>query len=222
MDRIFPPLLRLFPFWDALFFFGSFQGTTYTINLFSLNAQASVTEPDTFIRLKLTHVGLSIIGFATILFKLLCPNEVSIYQSIREYIQTSIEVSFTAQANSVNEDISEKRWYEFALDCRLAKQVVEIVDVDGSNGTRRRNSGHDRPLERSEWLQANQNALNYIFTRKYEQADTSLIVARTFVALGFGIGFVLLLIPSVIIFWPRMVKVCSYLISFVSVSEFFR
>lgn len=198
------------PFLGYLIFFGSFQGSTFTIDFFALNTEIGVSESDSFIRLKLTYVGLSIIGFSTMIYKILCPSEVAIYKSMREYIQASIDVTFPSHARATITDISQKRWYDFAINKRLAYQDVEIVDVDGSRATKQRTGGQDRSLERTEWLEANQNALNYIFSRKYEQSDASGIVARIIVSVGYAAGFVLLLIPSVTIFWPRFLDVLGY------------
>jgi hypothetical protein len=203
------------PFLGYLIFFGSFQGSTYTIDFFTLNAEISVSDSDSFIRLKLTYVGLSIIGFSTIIYKIVCPGEVAIYKSMREYIQASIEVTFPSHARTMISDISKKRWYDFAINKRIGHEDVEIVDVDGSHAIKYRNGGQERSLERTEWLEANQNALNYIFSRKYEQADASGILARCIVSAGYVVGFVLLLIPSVTIFWPQFLVVIEY------VSQFF-
>lgn len=198
------------PFLGYLIFFGSFQGSTYTIDFFTLNAEISVSDSDSFVRLKLTYVGLSIIGFSTIIYKILCPGEVAIYKSVREYIQASIEVTFPSHARAINSDISAKRWYDFAINKRIAHQDIEIVDVDGSRATKLRTAGQDRSLERTEWLEANQNALNYIFSRKYEQSDASGIIARCIVSTGYLVGFILLIIPSITIFWPQFITVSEY------------
>lgn len=198
------------PFLGYLMFFGSFQGSTYTIDFFALNAEIGVLESDSFIRLKLTYVGLSIIGFSTMVYKIVCPSEVAIYKSAREYIHSSIEVTFPSHAQTMISDISERRWYDFAINKRITPQNITIVDVDGSPATRQRTGGQDRSLERTEWLEANQNALNYIFSRKYEQSDASRMLARCIVSFGYIVGFILLLIPSVTIFWPQFLTVTKY------------
>lgn len=203
-------LTIIVPFLGYLIFFGSFQGSTFSIDFLALNAEVSVSESESFIRLKLTYVGLSIIGFATMLYKITCPSEVALYKSMRDYIQASVDVTFPSHARGLKSELSKKRWYDFAIDARIPAQEVEIVDVDGSRSTRQRTAGQDRSLERSEWLEANQNALNYLFSRKYEQADASGILARVIVSVGYAAGFILLLIPSITIFWPRFIDVVEY------------
>lgn len=204
------------PFLGYFIFFGSFQGTTYTLDFMSLSTKIHIPESDAFIRLKLTYVGLSMVGFSTMIYKMFCPREVAIYKSMREYIQASLEITFPAHAVKIRDEILKGKWYNFALEKPLssAREDIQLAHTDGTIATKMRSGGKARSLERTEWIESNQNSLNYIFSKRYEQADASVVGARYIIFSGYVGGFVFLLIPSVTVFIPQLFAVSEYIVRF--------
>lgn len=200
----------LVPFIGYVIFFGNFQGTTFSIDFLSLHQDLTVPQSEAFINIRMTYVGLSIVGFSTIIYKIMCPEAVSAYRSKREYILAMVDVTFSAHALSINENLQERQWFTFAVDRRIKPEVVQLTEVDSTMATTARNKGSARFLERTEWLEANLNALNYIFSRNYEQSDVSLFGVRAVVFAGYATGFIVLLIPSLSVFIPQFISVKNY------------
>lgn len=200
----------LVPFIGYVIFFGNFQGTTFSIDFLSLHQNLTVPQSVAFINIRMTYVGLSIIGFSTIIYKIMCPEAVSSYRSKREYILAMVDVTFSTNARFINENLQKRQWYTFAVDRRIRSEKVELTEVDSTMATTARNKGLSRSLERTEWLEANLNALNYIFSRNYEQSDVSLFGVRAMVFSGYAVGFITLLIPSLSVFIPQFMSVKSH------------
>ena len=113
-------------------------------------------------------------------------------------------------ALTINENLQKRQWFTFAVDRRIKPEVVMLTEVDSTVATTARNRGSSRSLERTEWLEANLNALNYIFSRNYEQSDVSLFGVRAIVFSGYTIGFIVLLIPSLSVFVPQFISVKNH------------
>lgn len=198
------------PLIGYLIFFGNYTNGVYTIDVGVIGKYDIVYgEKFDFIRLKMTYVGLSIIGFATILFKIFCPNEVNSYKDERNYIESSISTSFTSEVHRKIDDINSWSW---------RKQFVEGIrnfsddEVQEFNKSRAAKSTNPKgmKLNRSDWLEKNQDLLNEVYSITYKNKNASFIFARYAALLGYVLGFILILIPSLQIFYSVYVEVKDY------------
>lgn len=201
----------IIPVFGYVIFYGSIKNGIYYFDFtnFSWDKGIAVSE-FTFIRLKLTYIGLSIIGFSTIVYRILCPKEVASHRNEATFIEASVANTHNAEYARTLKDMVRKRWYDIAIPERVEIQDIVVV------GTRiRRSATHadigDQPLRRSDWLEKNLDGLNAVYSTKYKTTDYSRLFTRYVIFTGFLAGFIITLIPSIQIFYPTLIEVIAFL-----------
>lgn len=181
-----------------LIFFGSFSDGVYTFDFGDWSGVVMSTgQQHEFMRLKLTYVGLAIVGFTTIVFRICCPPEIAQFASESDFIESAISTSYdAAYARQLTEARDSMRWYDAAIPGRAELSAVEVSSSRSNSAP-----GGDRnrriPHRRSDWLEKNLDGLNALFAVQYQTANYSLFVVRFILLLGFASGLLLTLIPSV-------------------------
>ena len=199
------------PLIGYLVFFGNYTNGIYTIDAGIIGKYDVVYgEKFDFIRLKMTYVGLSVVGFATILFKLFCPNEVSSYKDERNFIEDSISTSFTSEVHRKIENINAWSWRKKVTEGRRDFAGEEGEEFNKSRAARDVNRDGLK-LSRSDWLEKNQGLLNEVYSITYKKANASFIFVRYVTLMGYATGFTLILIPSLQIFYSIYIEVKDYL-----------
>jgi hypothetical protein len=189
------------PFLGYVILLGSISGTTYSIDLSNVGLGTVESSPNgSFMRLKITFIGLSIIGFSTIFFRLICPREVSKYRDREDYIISACQSTYPEEAHRKKSRIQTAFWYDKFIDGCEASRNVELTDDNLTRAARIHHEGGVPPLNREDWLDKNINSLNAIHSFEYEMMNYSLIGVRYPIFLFFSIGFILTLVPSVQIF----------------------
>jgi len=200
------------PLLGYLIFFGSYSNGVYQLDIKNLGSyEITFGEDFGFIRLKLTYVGLFIIGFTTIIFKVFCPAEVSNYRDDRGYVEHSIATSFPDEVQRYQDWVKQRFWYAFSLPVLDAARTAELINENTSKASKIHNGGQKTPLERSEWLEKNLNAMNSIYSAGYQIKDHSNFLTRSFVLAGYLVGFLLTLLPSFQVFGEVLVETIVYL-----------
>lgn len=201
------------PLLGYLIFFGSLSEGTYSIDLKALgkhDVELGINEFE-FIRLKLTYVGLSIIGFTTIVFKMMCPKEVSVYRDDREYIENAIATAYPNSVDRLKAELSAPNALSSTILAMHTVSDLSFSHTDERPAARIARPDGARLMNREDWLNNNLNALNQLFSVKYDVEDYSFLILRTLILISYVIGFVLVLLPSFQIFGPIAREVIAYL-----------
>jgi len=145
-------------------------------------------------KLRMMYVGLWSIGFATLMFKLLCPKIINDYLNEREYVENSIAVSnkshFALIIQEINNDFSYSNQVNSISE---ARQVKIQNNIQSSSGSAR----GSKELLRSDWLEKNSDGLSLVYRSKYEKDDLSMFYVRLFIGALYGVGLLTTLIPSI-------------------------
>jgi hypothetical protein len=198
------------PLIGYLIFFGNYTNGVYTIDVGVIGKYDVVYgEKFDFIRLKMTYVGLSVVGFATILFRLFCPNEVSSYKDERNYVEDSISTSFTSEVHRKIDAINSWSWRRQFVEGIRDFSDDEVQEFNKSRAAKDI-SPEGMKLSRSDWLEKNQDLLNEVYSITYKSANASFIAARYATLIGYALGFILILVPSLQIFYSVYVEVKEY------------
>lgn len=189
------------PFLGYLILLGSISGSTYSIDLSSIGVGDTATDTNgSFLRLKITYIGLSIIGYATILFRIACPSEISNSKDMDEYILAAPTISFPDDAKRKLERIQKKFWYERYIEGCGEARAVALHEENRTRAALLHSDGEAPSLDRDDWLNKNINSLNAISYLCYEIANYSKIPVRYLIFLMYFVGFIATLVPSVQIF----------------------
>lgn len=189
------------PLFGYLIFFGSYADGTYKIDFLRIgNLSFDVGGQFDFIKLKLTYVGLSVIGFTSIIFKIFCPNEVARYRDGREYVESSVATSHPNELEHQLLYIRSVPWYRFAIVDLEAARSRKIEHNDSSQARKAHNGGKSSELSREDWLDKNLNTMNSIYSTRYQIRNLSLFPLRTVILIGYLAGFWIALIPSAQVF----------------------
>jgi hypothetical protein len=199
------------PLLGYLIFFGTLQGSTYSIDFGNLGSfEVNNSSEPNFMRLKLTYVGLSVIGITTIVFRIFCPVEISSSIDDKSYTEKFVATSYPQDIERVIEHLQQERWYDFALVKRRGINEVALVSSNTTYASVGRTS-RDHPLGRNDWIDANLNHLNAVSASSYETTNYSMFVLRTSILLSYLVGFVLTMIPSIQVLCPQLLEVIAYL-----------
>lgn len=199
------------PLFGYLIFFGQINDWVYSIDISKIGSvDLQISGAPSFIKLKLTYVGLSIIGLTTIVFRIFCPKEIVSNRDQKEYVESSVVTTFPSALERLQTEVVVSRWYDFALPEKTDLSDISVISTSDSLATRGRASAGYQ-LGRSDWLDRNLNAINAIYSVNYDSENISRFFLRTMICLAYAIGFVLTLIPSLEVFFPLLSEVISYL-----------
>jgi hypothetical protein len=200
------------PFLGYIILLGSISGTVYSIDLSAIGiGEVSAGANGGLRRLKMTYLGLSIIGYATILFRLACPSEISKSKDLEDYILSAPSTSFPDDAKRKLDYIKQKFWYEKHIDGADSSRAVSLLDEGRNTASRMHHDGQKPPLDRDDWLNKNINSLNSINYMVYEIKNYSKLPVRYVIFILYSIGFITTLIPSFEIFFSVFINTISYL-----------
>jgi hypothetical protein len=189
------------PFLGYLILLGSISGTTYTLDVANIDYGNVIDVNNvSFMRLKVTYLGLSLVGFATIIFRLICPANVSKHKDRDDYIQSAAVSTFPDELDRGLTEIQQPVWYDRYIDGKEACRDVKLYHTSDIVAARMHNGGNQPFLDRDDWLRKNVNSINAIHYLKYELLNYSMIIIRYIIFLMFTAGFCLTLIPSLAIF----------------------
>jgi hypothetical protein len=190
------------PFLGYLILLGSINDLTYSLDLTSLGlGQVAAESSPGFMRMKLTFLGLSLVGFATITFRLSCPGEIAKYRDREHYILEAAKSSFPDEAKRKLQRVRRKVWYQASIEGLDEARAVDIVESNQSTAAKMHSGGTAPSLDRESWLDKNLNALNAVHSAEYEIASYSKLPLRHAIFLVYAIGFILTLYPSLQVFW---------------------
>ena len=144
------------------------------------------------------------------MFRIFCPKEIVSYKDQKDHVESSVATAYPSAVVRLQERLSSKKWYDFALPEKSNLESIAVVSTTDSLAARgRAKAGH--VLGRSDWLDRNMNGLNAIFSVNYDCENLSRFGLRTIVCLGYVVGFLLTMIPSLEVFFPLFQEVISYL-----------
>lgn len=170
----------------------------------------SVTQ-ESLIRLKMSYVGLSLVGFSTIVFQIFCPKSIKGYRDSRDFTLTAISVAHHSGLINLQEKLSKKVWYRYAVTENGDDSLNFNKSYVGTNPSVRARATEDSILKRSEWLEQNTDQMNKAFLTAYELDNLSLLAIRLPLVLGFTSGYILSVIPSIQLLWPPTKDVFHHL-----------
>lgn len=144
-------------------------------------------------KLKMMYIGLWSIGFATLMFRLLCPKTIGDYLNEREYVENSIAVSNKSHfALTIQEIRNEFSCCHQVNSISEARQVEVQNDIRSPSGIAR----GSKELLRSDWLEKNSDSLSLVYRCKYEKDDLSMLYIRIIIGALYGVGLLTTLVPS--------------------------
>lgn len=173
---------------------------------------------DGLIRLKMTYVGLSIVGLSTLAFQILCPKTIKTYADAREFTLTSISVSHNDGIEHISDRLNKGVWYQFFSNENGNNSVSFKDAYEGAAPNVMARVTVDATLKRSPWLELNTDQLNKAYLILYEWENLSLVVVRSLLLVGFAVGYGIALIPSLQILKEPAIEVYNY-ISILLVSD---
>jgi hypothetical protein len=194
------------PLFGYLIFFGEFSNGVFSIdfkNLIHLDVVYQGEIP--LLRLKFTYVGLSLIGFTTIIFRVFCPKEISAYKDQRDYVESSTRTVYMQSLGRLRDDVVKGCWYSWMIPDVDAVSLAEIKNVSSHVGR------GDFTLQRSDWLEKNLDSINLVLSLTYQIRNLSKIPIRILIIAGYAVGFILTIIPSLMVFIPIVGQLIRFL-----------
>jgi hypothetical protein len=182
--------------------FSSSLGFTALTNALEIAADWGLTAPELkdggLLRLKMSYVGLSIVGYSTIAFQILCPGEVKAYSDSRAFTLDANSVAHDEGIQDIVNKLSEGVWYHSLLHPSMDTTVSISTHYDGSAPSIRAREKKDKPkLNRSVWFEKNLDQLNKAHQLIFDWKDHSWFPVRWLILAGFLCGYILTVIPSI-------------------------
>jgi len=179
----------------------------------SRGIQVDIDTPASFLRLKMTYVGLSIVGLTALAFKIVCPKTISVYEDAPEYAHSSISVAHEGAMESIKSELKKRPWFDDAVRNQGDSTIELKNSYEGASPTIRARIKDDARLRRTEWIEQNHDQLNKAFLTLYDRENYSLFVFRILVFLGFAVGYVITLLPGLQMLDQPLKEVFGYLLS---------
>jgi hypothetical protein len=204
----------LVPVFGYLIFAADFFSIGYAAALDfaeSKGVELQIDLPTNFLRVKMTYVGLSIVGLTALLFKITCPKNISVYEDGTDFALKSIEIAHEGSMDRIRKDLDRPVWYQKALETYDGSTIELKNHYEGSLASVRARVGDQARLKRSEWIEQNLDQLNKGFLMKYERVNFSLFALRAIIFVGFALGYFITLVPGLQMLGPPFVEVITYL-----------
>lgn len=182
----------------------------------SKGVELQIDAPINFLRLKMTYVGLSVVGLTALVFKVSCPKTISVYKDGTDFALQSIEVAHEGSMDRIRSDLAKPVWYQNSLESYDGTEIELKNNYEGSSPSIKARIDKRARLKRSEWLEQNLDQLNKAFLMIYERDNFSLFPLRILILLGFAIGYAITLIPGLQMLVPTLSEVFTYLKTLVS------
>lgn len=173
-------------------------------------AAVSLDPAGYLVNLKYTYVGLSLIGIATILYRMLCPAEISNYRDDRDYINSSLQIMHEDRAEFLRQAAERPHWYDFVVPFK-AKAAEITLENFAANPSAVGRRGPDARMRREDWLERNYNRLTLILEVHFSTQNYSQFFTRSTIALLYVFGFLAAIMPSAKIFLSVSADVISLL-----------
>lgn len=199
------------PLFGYIIFFGSIKNGTYIFDIYQFSdANVTTSNLSSFINLKMTYVGLSIIGITTIVFRIVCPEEISVYRDKNNFVGNSINTTYADAYERTLYEVRKLRWFDFAVP---GKEHLNSVEIHNKREPRSpiSESKHIANLSRTDWIEKNFDGINEVYSVKFYTSDYSLIGIRYLLFLSYTTGFLVSLFPSLNILLPVANEVITYL-----------
>lgn len=197
------------PFFGYLILFSAYSTYIFSTPIGNILEFSVQTDPPySFLNVKYTYIGLSLVGFATIFFRLLCPPEISNYRDPRDYINNSLDTMHHYSAQELALRAKQPYWYDFCIPFKKDAAGVAIDNHRRRTITREQSDGGTQ-LMWEDWLERNRIALNTLLELNYNISNYSLILFRTIIIVLYAMGFTFTLIPSIKIFIPVLQQIIS-------------
>ena len=168
---------------------------------------------DGLIRLKMSYVGLSIVGLTTIAFQIACPAEIKAYVDNNDFTLQSINVAYSDALAALADRLNKGRWYHELIHPDISSKVNFKDSYQGKNPSVKARISVDAQLNRGVWLDKNTDHLNKAFYLAYEWQNYSLMLLRWIILLGFTTGYLLTLVPSLYMLSGPLTDVFRHLIN---------
>jgi len=220
-------MLKLVPKWDGLSLIGKSKLINLTVlapfigylilfnkelaSYFILSAELigntvenQSTEQDNFTRLYFLYYGLITLGISSILFSFLCPKVIKNHETEFNYINSELQILTTNRVALITNDISKiipagsddkKSLDTFTLQFNSAyEHAMNSFKGNGPSDFDFQGAVNER---KSLEYKAYSNILNLYWDFK----NTSGVVIRMIILFMYFLGFILVLIPSIGVFW---------------------
>ena len=173
-------------------------------------------ETSSLIKLKLSYVGLSLVGYSTILFQIFCPPPIQKYDDERDFVLKSISVSHVDDLERLSSEIKRGVWYQHWVDKSQAPELFIKSTYQGASPSMTARTktvdGKMETLARSPWLEQNLDQLNKGYATSYQRSDFSRLILRLPIFFGFLIGYGVAVTPSLQMLGPYLSEVFYYFI----------
>ena len=173
------------------------------------DSESSLVKQDSYIRIQISYVGLTLVGLTTIIFQILCPAVIRSFSSEISYANETISSASEVTSEQFSKYLSKKPWYAACL--QADESEVDFINSykPQSPTTASRATANDR-LNRTPWLEKNINSLNSASALKFQRENYKFLPMRFLIGLGFTVGYSLVLLPSLMFFWPHALEVLQW------------
>ncbi len=194
-------LTILIPFIGYLLLFNEtiISNLTISQNILGIKQTTEITIS----RLYYLYFGLTFLGTSSILFALLCPSEIKQHPSEHDYISNEIGVMTNSRLSAIG------RYYASILKegSNLHKELVNYSTAYTSADTKAERVYSGQPDRIIKYAREIENSAKLdILNFNWRYKNSSKLLVRLSILLGYLIGFILILIPSAIVFFKISVN----------------